>query len=377
VYWYVLALAVLSVIIGGARMAWEQRAQPGKDLVRSLLTLLVVTGFGLAVIGLCVTAADEFSSWIIERSLRDQGGTSFKDAVSAMLGLDTLTGDAISAIAVIVLGLIAFIACLLQVVAMVVRGAMLILLAGILPLAAAATNTEMGMSWFKKCVAWLVAFILYKPAAAIIYATAFRMIGSNTDEESNGLVTAVSGLGLMVMAIVALPALMRFVTPMVGAMAGGAAGGSVAALAAVPAMGAVSTSSRGAASGSQGAPSTAGASGSGTSGSSGVGGSSSAAGSSGSTGRPGSTGAAGQTSGGQAPSPAGAGAASSGAASSNGAVPAASSTSGGSAAAAGAAAGPAGVAAGAAAQATRQVAQRGAEAAIETAQGAASEGETK
>jgi hypothetical protein len=376
VYWYVLALAILSVVVGAARMAWEQRAQPGKDLVRSLLTLLVVSAFGLGVIGLCVTAADEFSSWIIERSLRDQGGTSFKDAVSSMLGVDTLAGDAVSAIAIIVVGLIAFIACLLQIVAMVVRGAMLVLLAGILPLAAAATNTEMGMSWFKKCVAWLVAFILYKPAAAIIYATAFRMVGSNTDEENNGLVTAVSGLGLMVLAIVALPALMRFVTPMVGAAASGATGGSVAALAAVPAMGAVSTSGRGSASGSHGSPATSGASGAtGPSGAT-IGGGSGSAGTSGANGRPGSTGA-GQPGAGSAP-PAGAGAApaSGGAAASNGAAPA-SAASGGSAAAAAGPVGVAGAAAAGAAQATRQVAQRGAEAATETAQGAVSEGENK
>ena len=396
VYWYVLALAVLSVIVGGAKMAWEQRAQPGKDLVRSLLTLLVVTGFGLVVVGLCVTAADEFSSWIIERSLRDQGGTNFADAVSSMLGVDTLAGDAVSAIAIIVVGLIAFIACLLQVVAMVVRGAMLVLLAGILPLAAAATNTEMGSSWFKKCVAWLVAFILYKPAAAIIYATAFRMIGSNTDEESNGLVTAVSGLGLMVMAIVALPALMRFVTPMVGAVASGAGGGAVGALAAVPAMGAISTGGRGAGSGSHGSPATAGAAGTsgatGASGPSGAasGGGSGSAGSSGSNGRPGSSGATPQTGMGAEPVPVGAGASPAsggasggrpgGAASSSGAVPAQALSSGSGTASAGTgAAGVAGAAAAGAAQATRQAAQRGiqggTEAATETAQGAVSEGD--
>ncbi len=42
-WWYVGAMAVVSVIIAGIRMAWEQRANPAKDLLQSLLTLLVVS----------------------------------------------------------------------------------------------------------------------------------------------------------------------------------------------------------------------------------------------------------------------------------------------------------------------------------------------
>ena len=105
---------------------------------------------------------------------------------------------------------------------MVVRGGMLVILAGILPLSASATNTERGRTWFKKCVAWLVAFILYKPAAAIVYATAFRLAGSDVFGSGDELMSAITGLVLMVLALLALPALMRFVTPMVAAMASGA-----------------------------------------------------------------------------------------------------------------------------------------------------------
>jgi type IV secretion system protein TrbL len=44
-YW-TLTLAVLSVILGGTRMIWEQRGAPLKDLLRSLLTLTLVSGSG-------------------------------------------------------------------------------------------------------------------------------------------------------------------------------------------------------------------------------------------------------------------------------------------------------------------------------------------
>src|SRR5690606_9884880 len=99
------------------------------------------------------------------------------------------------------------------------------------------TNTEMGRGWVKKAVGWLVAFSLYKPAAAIVYATAFQLVGTDVfADDGTGLLAVLTGLMLMIIALFAMPALMRFVTPMVGALAGGAAGGAVAmgAMAALP-----------------------------------------------------------------------------------------------------------------------------------------------
>ena len=131
------------------------------------------------------------------------------------------------------LGLAAFVASLVQIALMVVRGGMLVILAGHPPAVGRRRRAPSGAStWFKKCIAWLVAFILYKPAAAIVYATAFRLAGSDVfGGDGDELMCAVTGLVLMVLALVALPALMRFVTPMVGAMAsgGGGGGGTMAA----------------------------------------------------------------------------------------------------------------------------------------------------
>ncbi|WP_254517711.1 hypothetical protein, partial [Salmonella enterica] len=80
--------------------------------------------------------------------------------------------------------------------------------------------------------AWLAAFILYKPAAAIIYATAFYLTGTDVlKDDGTGLLSILTGMILMVLALFAMPALMRFVTPMVGAMAAGGAGMGAAALA--------------------------------------------------------------------------------------------------------------------------------------------------
>lgn len=223
---WTLTLAVLAVIIGGIRMIWEQRGAPLKDLLRSLLTLTVVSGLGLGVISILIIAADTFSAAIIDRSTDGKG---FAESMKILV----MTGQTgVGVFILIVLGLIGLIASLVQIVLMVVRSGMLVILAGILPTTAAFTNTEMGRQWFQKAVGWTIAFILYKPAAAIVYSVAFLLMG--TGEGRDALVKSITGFTLMIVALFALPALMRFVTPMVGAVASGsgaAAGAAVGAMA--------------------------------------------------------------------------------------------------------------------------------------------------
>ncbi|GGC17754.1 hypothetical protein [Cellulomonas carbonis] len=242
-WWYMGAAAVLSVLIGAARLAWEQRAEPGRDLLRSLMTLIVVSGAGVTVVSLLVTASDSFSVWLLNNSLNcdvTSDGACFGENIARLLqlGLNPAT-PALGPLLVIILGLIAILASVVQIILMVARAGMLVILTGILPLSASATNTEMGRQWFKKCVAWLVAFVLYKPAAAVVYAAAFQLTGTDVGvftDDGSGLLAVLTGLMLMVIALFAMPALMRFVTPMVGAMTAGGAGGAVAmgALAALP-----------------------------------------------------------------------------------------------------------------------------------------------
>jgi hypothetical protein len=227
---WTLALAVLAVILGGIRLIWEQRGAPLKDLLRSLITLTLVSGLGLGVISILVIAADAFSAEIIKRSTDGKG---FAESMQ-LLTMANQTG--VGVFILIVLGLIGLLASLVQIVLMVVRSGMLVILAGILPTTAAFTNTEMGRQWFQKAVGWTIAFILYKPAAAIVYSVAFLLMGGKGQD---ALIGSITGFTLMVVALFALPALMRFVTPMVGALASGGGAGAGAAVGAI-ATGAVS-----------------------------------------------------------------------------------------------------------------------------------------
>jgi hypothetical protein len=235
-WWYMVAVAVLGVIFGAGRMAWEQRAEPGKDLVKSLLTLVVVSGAGLTAVSLLVAAGDSFSVWLLngalDCSIEDTNGTCFGGNMAGLLALTTnpATGG-LGSIMVIILGLLAVFGSIVQILLMVVRAGMLVVLAGVLPVSAAATNTETGRNMFRKTVGWLLAFILYKPAAAIVYATAFKLSGTSIfKDDGSGLISVIVGLTLMAVALVALPALMSLIIPAVSSIASGS-GMATAALA--------------------------------------------------------------------------------------------------------------------------------------------------
>jgi type IV secretion system protein TrbL len=224
---YVSALAVFSIIIAAIKIAWEGNGRPARDLLQSLLTWVVVSSAGVATISLLTTASDAAASYILQDAMKDPSGnpTDFQTAFGAIFLNPTPTGP--NAVAIIALMFLVFLASLAQIALLVVRGAMLFLLAGMLPLAAAATNTEMGRTWLKKTVAWTIAFLLYKPVAAVIYATAFLLTregGSFTS--SDALVKLATGLTLCILALFALPALMRFTAPAVAAAAGGGGGGA-------------------------------------------------------------------------------------------------------------------------------------------------------
>lgn len=82
-----------------------------------------------------------------------------------MIALTAQSG--IGVIGILILGAIALFMTYVQVALMVVRGGLLVILAGVLPLTASFTNTQMSKQWFGKVIGWTIAFILDKPAAAL------------------------------------------------------------------------------------------------------------------------------------------------------------------------------------------------------------------
>ncbi|MEU1132628.1 hypothetical protein ABZ383_22665 [Streptomyces sp. NPDC005900] len=256
-HWITGAVAVFALLVAGGRMAWERRGEPGKQALSGLLRLALTTSALVATVNLLVKAGDEFSVWLVNRSVKCSGTTASgkcENAFGRRLGELTLLDTGVSGAGLallLVLALLMILATICQIAFMLVRNAMLIVLVATTPLAAAASSTEQGRAWFQKNIGWLLAFVLYKPAAAIVYAAAFRSMG---EPEKASTMTQISGVMLLVLAVLTLPALMRVASPLVDSVAAGqrGAGATVAGAAAAVATGAIAIKSAGASKAAQG-----------------------------------------------------------------------------------------------------------------------------
>ncbi len=259
-WWIWSTLMVFSVLYAAGQMIWSRKGQPLMELVAALIRSLLASSAGLGAVVILLQVGDSYSTWILDKSV--EGG--FTQGLKNIMKYERASDLQIF---VIVAGIIAMLVSLVQICLLIVRSALSVLLAGTLPLAYSATNTQWGKQWSQKHASWLIAFVLYKPVAATIYAAAFKVTGSALTGQLEGAATSIvglmSGLVLMVAALFALPAMMRLIVPAVGAAS---AGGAMFAGAAVgsAASGAVNMGSRMAAKGgSSGGGGAAGASGAG------------------------------------------------------------------------------------------------------------------
>ncbi len=346
--WYVGLFAVASVLIGAARIAWSRRARTGIDLLGSVVRLLVVSAVGVPTVAALVAAGDSFATWLLQRSAGGDFGARMT-ALGQTVALTTALGGGAASALTLLIALLAILGALAQAVVLVLRGAILVILTATLPLAASATNTDLGRQWWSKSCAWLIAFIVFKPAAALVYAGAFYLIGAGTDAQS-----VIAGLMTLALAAFTLPALMKLLVPAVASASSSVSAAEVLAVGGAMATGAVAV-------GQLGGKATTGSSGGGTGGGAARDVTQTGGGPAGSGGA-----AAGPAGGGGSPggssSPAGSAGTSAGAGASSGAgAGAEGAAAGGSATAAGAAAGPAGAAVGAAVAAGARVVHAGAQ----------------
>ena len=277
---YSSAILVIAVIYGGTQMILQRSGKPLMDLVYALLKYVLISGAGLATCVLALRAGDEYSKWVIEKSTPHG---SFGDSLTMLLGIGLAAPSSGIVMFVIIIGIIAIIIAVIQIGLLIIRSAIAIMLVGTLSIAYSGTNMGWGKNWAQKHTAWLIAFLLYKPAASTIYAAAFRIMDSFGDQKGDPgqqMVYFTTGLVLMIGSLAALPALMRLITPQVAAAAGsspmfaGAMGGAMASGAINGGMGFGKSSGGGGSGSGGGGPSGAMSAGGGSSGGMGAGASS-------------------------------------------------------------------------------------------------------
>jgi len=232
------AVAVAATIAAGARMAIARRANPLLDVTSGLITLAAATTVGTVVPALLLKAGDAWSAWVLQAST----GGQFAHRMAEVLVLGSTAAPAV----VMIFGVIAIVLSLVQAVLMLFRQAALVILAGVLPLAAAGSIAPLTRPWIRKISSWMLALIFYKPAAAAVYAAAFTMTGSGRDPR-----TVLMGFVMLLLSVITLPALMKFFTWTTGTVGGSGGGGQLLGAAAA---GAVAVSALRSPRGGQGGP---------------------------------------------------------------------------------------------------------------------------
>ena len=218
------AVAVGAVIAAGARMALTRRGGPLLDVSGGLAVIAVVAAAGVLIPDLLLQAGDAWSAWILQKST---GGQFIQRMGQLLGGRYAYAPDVV----VIVTGALALIMTVMQAVLLLFRQAAIVILAAVLPLAAAGSIAPATRGWIRKLVGWMLALICYKPAAAAVYATAFTMIGTGTS-----LRDILTGFAMMALSLVALPVLMRFFTWTTGAVSSGGGTGQFLGMAAAGAV---------------------------------------------------------------------------------------------------------------------------------------------
>lgn len=257
--WVMLAVGMLSLLLVAGHMALTHRGDVLADAGTGIARFVLVTSCQVPAAALLAGAGDEFSKWIINTA----ADGNFDKRAGEVFGT-ALAGGPLGSAVVFIGCLLAITASIAQVIAMVARNGVLIITAAASPIAAAAAIHKGNEEMWRKLWMWQLAFVLYKPVAATVYAAAFVTIGNGRSATDQ-----LSGLALMIMSVLALPALLRLMMPVSARMSAG--GGGALGGAAIAASGATSVvASRRLGGSSGGGPSAGGPSSLGPSGASGV-----------------------------------------------------------------------------------------------------------
>ncbi len=217
--WVMLIVGVLSILLVAARMAITQRGDALTDGATGLARFVLINSAQVPAIGLLAVGGDLFSAWILNQA----SGGNFGARVTTVFGT-SLAGGTLGMALVFIVSILAMLASIAQLFMMVARNGVLILTAAMTPVAGAAAIFKGNESMWRKLWMWQLAFVLYKPVAAFIYATAFIVI-----TDSTSAIDQLSGMALLVMSVLALPALLRLMMPVAASMGGGGGGGGLAA----------------------------------------------------------------------------------------------------------------------------------------------------
>lgn len=338
--WAVIIGGMIGMAFALIMVARRKDADSAVDVFMGFFRVILVTGAGIPTISLLAKFFDQASPWLINNIA---GGT-FEEGLGTLVGVDAAAASGMG-VGTLVLMLVSLVfgvlGGILNLFMVMFNWGVLPVVAGLLPVLAAAAMSERGRNGFNRVLAWTAAILLFKPVAAVIYGVGIasgRMITGGVEDAGQIVLQSIYGTVLLCAAGIALPAIARIVAPAIaagtqgggaglligaGMVAAGAVTGGAAAVAAAGARGAgmagAGKAAASAAPSPSGASSTAGTKGGASSGPSGAGSGSgggpsgagsdggSSSGGGGASGGGGSAGGGGSSGGGGGSAPSGAG----------------------------------------------------------------------
>ncbi|VXC17307.1 conserved membrane hypothetical protein [Citricoccus sp. K5] len=222
--WFVVIFAMIGFFFGLIRLVMTEDVRSNAvNLAKPLFNLVLATGVYMAAVPILLTAGDETARWLLDRST--DGDSSMEMLIPATGAMASNYGVAFVVYLLMLLG------SGVNFMFMIFRNLMLVILVAFIAVLAAASGTEGGNQAWRKANGWLIALLLFKPVAAGIYALGFRMMIDDTDLSQTsdlgaGLVSALTGLLVLVLAAFALPGLIKFIVPAAAAGSGGFSGGA-------------------------------------------------------------------------------------------------------------------------------------------------------
>src|SRR6266508_944755 len=217
---YVLPITILVAVIG---LLWQaivmtvtRKGEPLLQVVRGLWNSALWGAVGIAGTQLALNASDDFATWVITTALHDSHPGPPNDGFTILIGGMLVAQLPLIPIVGILVGVVITIVLVVQIVLMIFRGAAVVILAGMLQLAASGSFTRATSPWMGKVTGWMLALIAYKPAADLVYATGLAFM-SDKKHPANFVI----GIAVLALSVIALPALMKFFNWTVGAMQSG------------------------------------------------------------------------------------------------------------------------------------------------------------
>ncbi len=254
-----------SIVIAMTKLAVarKQAVMEGATETATMLVRTVITVSLLPILVLMFhQGGDIASSYALEKFV----GGNLDEKITAITAFDDKTG--LGPILALACAGFAFLGSVAQLIALLIREAVLCVVVAVIPIAAAASATGTGRSSYKSMIAFTLGALLFKPVATLLYLFAFWASSASADDQ---IATVIIGSILLAVIGFSLPTLIKIVAPaaesisaggrevgMLGAAGGVAmgAGGMAASRALGAAAKTVSGSGAGGAGGASGAAGT-------------------------------------------------------------------------------------------------------------------------